>query len=264
MPRDACCAVHSKQCGLNAAVDGTTLLPPDADTKANADERNTTLRDEVIDLHRWIKTEMPHLQRRWKVLTFVPSWGDQWWSPRDIVVIRKALLDLFRVMKELLPYTYVNVIGVSEHVSSLDEMVDSHLWCAAAIKLWKANAFLKSGVNFNSARGADEYAGQINQQLRQIVRDFDDGRTFVVRFRPIMIGFHFERRVMDALTCFHPNKELAESLAFGTLQNMISRRPGDQLARLPYYDAQPDKHEKALFNEFRKRISATSRSVVFA
>mmetsp|Transcript_15379 Transcript_15379/g.39962 ORF Transcript_15379/g.39962 Transcript_15379/m.39962 type:complete len:423 (-) Transcript_15379:191-1459(-) len=248
------CPSHRDKCGLNAAVDGASLLTnSNAAKAAKAGERNTTLLDEVTDLRTWIEAESPHLLRRWKVLSFMPSWGDQWWSKRDIGAIRASVREVLRALRDSLPRTYVNVLGVSERVSSLDDMLKQSLWCRTGNLLWKARAFLETHTVFNSAKGADEYARQINDVLREAVRDFDDGRRFVVRFRPVMLDFAFDHRLTDHMSCFHPNERLVQSLAWGLLQNMASRSPARQLRHLPAYTApKPDKDEQALFDAFKK------------
>lgn len=136
--------------------------------------------------------------------------------------------------------TYVNLIAVSEHPSTIDEMLARDPWCQLRVTIWKAQAFLLQQTAFNTNAGADAYALRINDELREVAKLFDDGKRFIVRFRPVMLGFTFQRRLMERSTCFHPNALLVESLAFGVLQNMLTRSPAKQLRRLPTFDVGPE------------------------
>lgn len=252
-------------CGLNAAVDGASLLTNSNAARAakSGEERNMTLLDEASDLRAWIDSRYPHLRARWKVLSFLPSWGDQWWCARDIGRIRAAVRELLEYLRSALPYTYVNLLGVSENVHTLDEMIGKHTWCKIGVGMWKARAFFETHTVFNGAKGADEYARQINAELRLAARDFDDGRRFVVRFRPVLVGFGFDRRLTDPMSCFHPNEQLVEGLAYGLLQNMASRTPAEQLKRLPIYTAgTPPKAEREAFNGFKRRVRSARDAIL--
>lgn len=266
MLRLRCAAACSQNCGLNAATDGASLLSnTNAHKAAGTHERNTTLMDEAMDLRRWIAHEHPELRTQWKVLTLMVSWGDMWWSERNTTLIRHKVRGLFNFMSVSLPYTYVNLVGVSERVSSLDDVQQLHAWCRMGIQVWKAQAFKREGTVFNSGEGADEYAAQINRELREVEAAFDgaggaDG--LVVRLQPFMLGMRFERRLMDSMTCFHPSLALVDAMAFGLLQNMAAPGREAQLRSLPVFSAPPEPALARQDEAFRRAVAEATDLVL--
>lgn len=186
----------------------------------------------------------------------------QWWTERDIERIRAGLRELFSYLRDALPKTYVNLVSVTEHPSSLDQMMAEQPWCQLRVSLWKASNFMRHHTRFNKGAGADEYARQINHELHAIAREFGDGERFVIRVRTMMLELTFQRRLMEPTTCFHPSTILVGSLALGLLQNMVSQGPSMQLTRLPAYEEPPDRQLALQVEQFRKHV-LTAPDLVF-
>lgn len=149
--------------------------------------------------------------------------------------MREALRGLLAHLQAELPYTYVNLMGLADRPSSLQTVQDTSLWCGTGVGLWKKLVKHRSGTEFNPAEGADEYAWQLNKEVLAAAEAYDDGKRFIVRYRPFLRGFTFQLRLADEFTCFHPGPQLVPDLAYGMLQNMITRTSTDQLTKLPIY-----------------------------
>lgn len=243
-------------CGLNAASDGATVL--------NSTNDLSLLR-QAHELGGWVRAEYPQLLQRWKVLTVLPALGDQWWEPRDSGRVKAGLRAVLLALRAQLPYTYVNLMGVMEAASSLETMMQRNLWCRMGVTVWKTTHFLKEKTVFNPIdASADAYARALNGAMRELAAEFDDGASFVVRFRPLLLGFSFDWRLTDALSCFHPNARLVPELAYGLVQNMLAPAPGAQLLSLPAYSAAPAAlvSAKKRFDAFKRRVR-NAKDLVF-
>ena len=66
---------------------------------------------------------------------------------------------------------------------------------------------------------------QINAAIRRAARFFDDGRSFIVRYQPVMTELNMVASgyAVDKFSCFHPKGTVLEAVARGLMQNMLTK-----------------------------------------
>lgn len=235
-------------CSLNLATDGAVIGGEYTKQLLASKSRHlqslarSTLVAQAAALARRIKKERPAWAHQWKVVTVLALWGDQWWSERSLPKMRDGVRQLLgRLRGDMAGMTYVNLLAVGDHPSSISRLQASDTWCATEMVLWKAKVRLMTGMPFNDPATGDPFAAQVNRLLVQLAEEFDDGISFVVRFQPLLRGFTFQKRLGDPFTCFHPTLELTAELAWGLLQNMQAAE-GEGIETLAIYesDSAPD------------------------
>jgi len=188
-------------------------------------------------LARYSNKEKRPWAGQWKVINVLALWGDQWWSARNLTMMRDGCRSLLGHLRTMRPI-YVNLLAISDKPSSISALGDYDPWCALSMAAWKLRVKSLYGTNFNDPETADPFAAQVNQLLLSLAEEFDQGGTlddgFVVRFQPVLRGFTFQQRLGDPFTCFHPTLELSSAVAWGLLQNMQAAA-GEGVDTLPIY-----------------------------
>lgn len=278
-----------KQCGLNLARDGASLVIPhhligngeageaDAASGASAPPRegagagaggapavntsgaalhaSNTFLAQVDQLRTLLGTPMyGGVREQWVVVTIGLGFGDLWWSPRSVDVLGSGLRLLLQELRTLPVKLYVNLMSATEHGSSLQKLQDDYMWCRTFVKAWQLKVSILGSGSFNSAEGAEAFAREFNQRILELAEEFDDGKRMVVRFRPVTSGLTFRKESMDPITCFHPRRWLAQEIALGLLQNMASS-PRRHMHTLAAFTAKAETEEMATF-KFRLRGQA--------
>lgn len=151
-----------------------------------------------------------------------------------MTLMRDGVHHVLAFLRSKLKKAYVNLLGVSDTPSSLDDVQKETMWCKLQVAGWKKKVRFETGIVFNEMDGADAFATELNRMLLAAAERFDDGRNFVVRYRPLLRGYAFQSRLSDPFTCFHPHRSFAQELGYGLLQNMASDSMR-QLATLPIY-----------------------------
>lgn len=262
-----CDLFHQRaQCGLNAAMDGAALIgrkrlaaSPLMVTKDLKEKAtfNNSMYEQARNLVRWVHKESPHLLSSWKVLTFIPAWGDQWFSRRSTKKARYSLRQILELVRSELPYTYVNIIALADEPSRIHESFKAgaggSTWCRLAFNMW----YKRGGADkYNGAAGADEWAAQLNRAFLKLAEQFDDGQSLVVRFQPMLRGLQVQMSLMDGLTCFHPSPRLIGEMGLGLLQNMLAPSTAEQMHTLPSFGGNPAQLRAATstFTELEREV----------
>lgn len=68
------------------------------------------------------------------MLTLLASWGDQWWTPRDIKLLKAQLWKLLTFLKAQLPHTYVNLLALSDEPHTLEDVQAESMWCRTQVR----------------------------------------------------------------------------------------------------------------------------------
>ena len=261
--RVGACALHQMawnraQCGFNAALSGSMLSKKPAwhglfDDPSSGRTRGArpnwqvakrgvaSMVDQAHALVFAMNQSDPGLLTRrgaWKVLTIQAGITDVHLLSRNATIFEKRLRTLLSFMRSHTRDVYVNLMAMPQTLESAERRMESDGYCRPRMRLYqmlhRPNDMLSSwGKGHKTTIGGADAAGTaLNAAIRRAARSFDDGRTFIVRYQPVMSEFNMVASgfAVDKFSCFHPKGTVLEAVARGLMQNMLTQRADDKLS----------------------------------